>query len=291
MWSKLLCSNKFTDSSVAINFGGCFPPTSHVITHSGQMKTISQIGIGDSILSMSKDGRLEFSDVIAFLDLSESLMTNYYTLTTERGHSVTLTSKHLIYVWSSHLPSNTTPPSLTSKLPHLIFAEDATVDQYISYVHGLSAVLTEDIPQRLYGSTKSSKYPRKNLYTSEGVSALKMKPEKIVSIRLRPLKGAYAPLTAVGTVVVDGFVASCYAFIKDESLAHAVFGPLRGYHKIKTYLNDWLEDLVPYFDWVHALPSFNDRSTSQTQNGAHWYARFLHYVAVNVLKMDINISL
>ena len=43
-----------------------------------------------------------------------------------------------------------------------------------------------------------------------------------------PCSGAYAPLTIEGNMMVDGVLASCYAFT-DHDLAHIVMTPIQWY--------------------------------------------------------------
>ena len=43
--------------------------------------------------------------------------------------------------------------------------------------------------------------------------------------------GAYTPVTMEGTIVVDGVLASCYAF-SDHDLAHIGVTPMRWYPKV-----------------------------------------------------------
>ena len=44
----------------------------------------------------------------------------------------------------------------------------------------------------------------------------------------------FAPLTAEGTIIVDGILASCYADIAaEQNEVHALFAPLRLLHQMK----------------------------------------------------------
>lgn len=52
-------------------------------------------------------------------------------------------------------------------------------------------------------------------------------PSKIVSVSQEERIGVYAPLTEHGNLFVDGVLASSYASIQDQRLAHWAFGPLR----------------------------------------------------------------
>lgn len=52
-------------------------------------------------------------------------------------------------------------------------------------------------------------------------------PSKIVSVSQEERIGVYAPLTEHGNLFVNGVLASSYASIKDQRLAHWAFGPLR----------------------------------------------------------------
>lgn len=52
-------------------------------------------------------------------------------------------------------------------------------------------------------------------------------PSKIVSVLQEERIGVYAPLTEHGNLFVDGVLASSYASIEDQRLAHWAFGPLR----------------------------------------------------------------
>ena len=77
-----------------------------------------------------------------------------------------------------------------------------------------------------------------------------VKHSKVIQITTKTAIGKYAPLTAEGTIIVDGVLASCYAnVIAEQSDIHALFAPLRLLH-----------------NFVPAV---------QGKEGIHWYATSL----------------
>lgn len=100
---------------------------------------------------------------------------------------------------------------------------------------------------------------------------------KVIKIIVDTRKGIYAPLTKHGTIVVNGVVASCYAYINIVSVAHLVFAPMRAYHDISQYL--------PSFRWTET-DSAVISNNSNTQTGMHWYARVLYSIGTSVLSKD-----
>ncbi|XP_077288426.1 hedgehog signaling protein [Arctopsyche grandis] len=70
-------------------------------------------------------------------------------------------------------------------------------------------------------------------------------------------RGVFAPLTATGTIVVDGAVASCYAAVASQRLAHWAVAPLRA--------------------WLSLAP------TPHPTRGVHPYVRALYTLATHLL--------
>lgn len=92
--------------------------------------------------------------------------------------------------------------------------------------------------------------------------------------RLRPLPvnrvydadrdGSFAPLTSHGTIVVDDVLASCYAVVQNQKLAHFAFAPVRVAQKVAPFLF----------------------SRAPQGEGVHWYADFLYRVGKWILDKD-----
>ena len=68
------------------------------------------------------------------------------------------------------------------------------------------------------------------LYFVHEMSVRTVSITKVTSV---VMKGYCAPLTTSGTLVVDGFVVSCYSNIDSHIIAHASMAPLRVYYRLK----------------------------------------------------------
>ena len=55
----------------------------------------------------------------------------------------------------------------------------------------------------------------------------KLRAVKVVGVSVAFFKGAFAPVTKEGTMIVDGVLVSCYSDINDHALAHSLMAPLR----------------------------------------------------------------
>ena len=99
---------------------------------------------------------------------------------------------------------------------------------------------------------------------------------KVTKITTETRKGIYAPLTKHGTIVVNGVVTSCYAYINSVPVAHLVFAPMRAYHDISNYL--------PSVAWTRESAVSNNNSSPQT--GMHWYARVWYSIGTTLLSKD-----
>ncbi|KAK3105610.1 hypothetical protein FSP39_001680, partial [Pinctada imbricata] len=120
------CSVK-SDSSAAIKIGGCFSGTSIVTTEGSGKIPMSELAVGDRVLSITSDGTLKYSDVITFLDRDKNRVGNFFNILTSDKRKITLTDKHILYV--SHQNSS----KLSDYLP--VFAEKVTTNNYVLITH------------------------------------------------------------------------------------------------------------------------------------------------------------
>ncbi|KTF92030.1 hypothetical protein cypCar_00046216 [Cyprinus carpio] len=219
------CSVK-SEHSVAAKTGGCFPGEALVTMEDGTRRPVRELRAGDLVLaSMGCDGtgELVYSKVLTFLDRSPITQKHFYVISTEDGASASLTAAHLLFVWVGNCSSGglSVPGSLRT-----IFASDAQPGQCL-------------------------------LIVSEG--ELRKRVSQISRVEVREDRGAYAPLTAHGTLVVNGVMTSCYAAVNEPQLAHWAFAPLR-----------------LLYSWTGP-----DRIL---KNGLHWYSQVL--LSVGTLLLD-----
>lgn len=361
------------------------------MTASGQTMPISQLSIGQQVMSVDSDGHIIYSPILSFLDWNPDQMSAYYSLTTASGKTITLTPTHLIYVIISNNNDNDINEnkdkyySSTILSPKLawtpLFAKEVREGDRILISPGMLSITSLSSFSSINDDDNESRYTFKNRFLDQndvgnyedrdksdadfsddvntnyvhrhqylhqnhqhqpslavGDHAIS---DRVVSITVSTKKGVYAPMTLHGTIVVDGVVASCYAFIHDEQLAHNVFAPIRALHWLKTLFSELLLQFSQLTTWIghvfshqqmpyspsvsfaspsstvsHIFHSTNTSSSSISlsnnerieanlgldsksmegvqqhfQDGAHWYAQLLYSVAINVLGMDIQISM
>jgi hedgehog protein len=98
----------------------------------------------------------------------------------------------------------------------------------------------------------------------------RLEPEidTVISTEAILRRGVYAPLTREGTVVVDSIVASCYAVVDSQSIAHWSYAPFRLYASFLRLFSKSVSSV---------------RSISEAPVGVHWYANILYTVAKHIL--------
>lgn len=96
------------------------------------------------------------------------------------------------------------------------------------------------------------------------VNGTALAPRRVTRVSVAVSRGVYAPLTRVGTIIVDSVAASCYALVDSQTVAHWSFLPMRA----ATRISRWFSSKEP---------------EASRQNGIHWYARTLYAIKDYVL--------
>jgi len=76
----------------------CFHGSDIVVTDQGKMTMTDLVANKDArVLTKGADGQLEYSSVYYWIHAQSEVETEYITLSTESGHNLPITGKHLIY--------------------------------------------------------------------------------------------------------------------------------------------------------------------------------------------------
>ncbi|XP_031829455.2 hedgehog signaling protein [Nomia melanderi] len=95
--------------------------------------------------------------------------------------------------------------------------------------------------------------------------------DKVMDSRLVLEEGVYAPLTMEGTLLVDDVVASCYAVVDNQDLAHLAFLPYRIWSSLKSFVRRLTLEDTRY-------PDIRQDSRT-TKEGILSYASFLYWIS------------
>ncbi|XP_074841178.1 sonic hedgehog protein [Carettochelys insculpta] len=225
------CSVK-AENSVAAKSGGCFPGSATVHLEQGGTKRVQDLRPGDRVLAADAQGRLLYSDFLAFLDREQGAPRLFYVIETRQPRArLLLTAAHLLFVAP---PRNHSRPE--SPRGRALFASRVRPGQRV-YVLG------------------------------EG--GRRLLPAAVHSVSVREeASGAYAPLTAQGTILINRVLASCYAVIEEHSWAHWAFAPFRLAHALLAALSPGA-----------SLPG-------TPEPGLHWYSSLLYHLGTWVLDSD-----
>lgn len=107
--------------------------------------------------------------------------------------------------------------------------------------------------------------------------------DNVVETKLVLEEGVYAPLTMEGTLLVDDVVASCYAVVNSQPVAHYSFLPLRIWYSVTSFFLQRLDDPQ------HLVARHSNSSRTEPtiaggeQEGIHWYASMLYWLSSYVL--------
>ncbi|XP_060638566.2 sonic hedgehog protein [Anolis sagrei] len=232
------CSVK-AENSVAAKSGGCFPGTAWVNLEQGGTKLVRDLHPGDRVLAADLQGRLLYSDFLAFLDQEEPPIRKlFYVIETRSPRTrLLLTAAHLLFVASTQN---------NHSQPQPIFASRVQPGQRIYVLgHGGRTLLPA------------------------AVHRVSLKEEA---------SGAYAPLTAQGTILINQVLASCYAVIEEHSWAHWAFAPFRVAHALLAML---------YPAGLSSPALFPATAPEDAPGGVHWYSHLLYHLGLWLLDSEM----
>ena len=170
--------------------GGCFPGVSTVELKSGEHRLMEDLVPGDEVLAMDDNGQVTYSAVITILYAKQLSSMKYCYLKTTSGKELRATEYHLVYTGDCS--------STSVSYNDFIYAKDLQVGDCLRV-----------------------------RVDSDANNQLSSEMQEISEISMHKLDGAYAPLTTLGTIVVDDVVASCYASIRYHGLGQLAFAPVQ----------------------------------------------------------------
>ncbi|XP_044584452.1 sonic hedgehog protein A [Cotesia glomerata] len=259
--SHIHCSVKSESSSVGKS-GGCFPGKSLIRTSDGSQKALSDLKVGEKVAALDSRGNVVYSEVLAFMDRQPMEKRQFIKLTTASGKHLTLTPAHLVPVQQSDKETVT-------------FAARVKIGDRI--------LVQDSVPSILSSSSSAEE--------------LRLRWDSVIEAKLILDSGVYAPLTSEGTVLIDDVVASCYAVVDSQTLAHYAFMPFRVFHYIQSSLESIYSFFVPSYNSFSEVPDEKleedeDLATNEIQDreiedsepqGVHWYPSFLYKISAYVL--------
>ena len=240
----------FTEATHPSKAGGCFTGSNTVMLENGKRQKMSDLKVGDSVLTVDTNGDYKFSPVILFLDRAPEDKRQFYVIQTDSGHSLTLTPSHLIYTkyQSEHEGDLNTKES---DLRTNSIDSDSVNNDIESFQAGYASNVREGDFVLVFDSKDG------------------LKPSRVLKIETIVQTGVYAPLTSQGNLVVDDVLVSCYALIDSQTIAHLSFAPLRWWHSIKAFLPYSEEERDVYYEL--------------NESGIHWYANDLYSLAEKIM--------
>ncbi|XP_055622974.1 protein hedgehog [Toxorhynchites rutilus septentrionalis] len=96
--SHIHCSVK-SDSSQSNHASGCFTGDSTVQTADGEKRKLSELKIGEKVLSVDSAGNAIYSEVMLFMDRDTHQSREFVHIEADGGSQLSVTPAHLVMVW------------------------------------------------------------------------------------------------------------------------------------------------------------------------------------------------
>ncbi|XP_053783414.1 sonic hedgehog protein isoform X2 [Desmodus rotundus] len=255
------CSVK-AENSVAAKSGGCFPGSATVHLEQGGTKLVKDLRPGDRVLAADDQGRLLYSDFLTFLDRDDGAKKVFYVIETrEPRERLLLTAAHLLFV-APHNDSGLGRPPGGAPGRRALFASRVRPGQRVYVV-------------------------------AERGGDRRLLPAAVHSVTLHEeAAGAYAPLTAQGTILINRVLASCYAVIEEHSWAHRAFAPFRLAHALLAALAPGRTDRGGDGDGggggraPQPAPGAPGPADASGAAGVHWYSQLLYQIGTWLLDSE-----
>ncbi|KAF0302158.1 Protein hedgehog [Amphibalanus amphitrite] len=238
------CSVKSESVASSSRYGGCFSADTEAVLADGRRRRFDQLRRGDVVLAVDESGALVESEVILWLDRDPAERRLFHRIVTAGGRTLRLTPGHL--VWQLDAES-AAAGNHSLQDARVTFARRLIVGDYL---------LVADADGRL---------------TAELVT--QVAPELV--------RGVYAPLTRHGTVLANGAVASCYAQVDSQTVAHWALLPARWAANAR----QWALHL-----WRAVGGGVSGRAAAPPTSGVHWYARLLYSLSDALLPRDMMLD-
>lgn len=289
---------------------------------------MSDLKVGEKILSVNSRGEFVYSEVLIFLDRDPSVERVYYRVKTETGKEIRLTESHLIFAsqgepppaastvtttststptaastttttsFSSHSSSQPEMASSQSNFSNsfLIQSTEATFASLLQpgmYLHVAQSSASPSPPPSISFSSEasaSSSSSTSSPHSSiESDDRLQLSLEKVVSVQAITGHGAYAPLTREGNLVVNRVVASCYAVIEDHKLAHLAFLPVRLWFNILDSLS-YVRETLFFAKNVNIVKSRNSKPIERSDSRQSVGIHWYPRLLYTLAKYVINVN-
>ncbi|CAL8071477.1 unnamed protein product [Calicophoron daubneyi] len=213
------CSVK-PDASITSQWFGCFPGSSIVWLANGERILMEKVRIGDRVLAIDTTTRqITVSPVVAFLHRDPGEWTPLVQV------SYSFSGKNAtIRITPDHLIYTLSGGSIRTTFASLLKV-------------GEKILVTNGISQELKEAQVTGVIPWRVELNETGV---------------------FAPLTEIGSLLVDDVFTSCFAYFSNERLSYYITWPLQLLYRIKIWMNPRLPDngsfgVHQYLQWIYNL--------------------------------------
>ena len=212
--------------------GGCFSADTEAVLADGRRRRFDQLRRGDVVRAVDETGALVDSEVILWLDRDPAERRLYHRISTAAGRVLRVTPGHLLWQLDA---ASAAAGNRSLGAARVTFARRLIAGDYLLVVDGG-----------------------------------RLTAELVTSVTVEEVQGVYAPLTRHGTVIANGAVASCYAQVDSQAVAHWALLPVRW----TVNAGEWVEHLWRTVSGGGGVDG--RRAARPPPPGVHWYARLLY---------------